>query len=258
MISNLPVTVEVDLLLVLDSVTSVLAVLTAIAAVSAAVGVRLTSIPQASRALVPFAGGVLLGVAAFGIAPELAAEIGAAAVAWMTAGAAVLWMIDRYIYPVCPACAPTHDHESCSSRLHGFAAPLIVAAAVHNIFDGLAMTTAGRGLAVGVATGLALHKVPEGLALGMMLRAAFRSPGKAMVWAVATQVAMLAAGLTPVRVNERALAPFIALVGGSFLYLGFHAVHGEWKRRGTPAFMPALTGAAGAAALQHGLRAFLR
>ncbi len=49
----------------------------------------------------------------------------------------------------------------------------------------------------------------------------------------------------------------LALAGGSFIYLGFHAIHGEW-RRGVPAFVPALTGAAGAAALQQGLRVFFR
>ena len=49
------------------------------------------------------------------------------------------------------------------------------------------------------------------------------------------QVAMIAGALF-----ELALAPFIgpiwlhillAIAGGTFLYLGFHAVHGEWKRR---------------------------
>ena len=28
-----------------------------------------------------------------------------------------------------------------------------------------------------------------------------------------------------------AAAVLLALGGGTFLYLGFHAVHGEWKRR---------------------------
>jgi energy-converting hydrogenase Eha subunit C len=54
------------------------------------------------------------------------------------------------------------------------------------------------------------------------------------------------------------LGAILSLAGGTFLYLGFHAVHIEWKRRGRPAMYPALTGAAGAAALQHGLRVLLR
>jgi hypothetical protein len=49
------------------------------------------------------------------------------------------------------------------------------------------------------------------------------------------QVAMILGAML-----EIVLAPFIgpiwlhvllAIAGGTFLYLGFHAVHGEWKRR---------------------------
>jgi hypothetical protein len=51
----------------------------------------------------------------------------------------------------------------------------------------------------------------------------------------------------------------LGLAAGWLSYLGFHAIHGEWKRRGTaPIFMPALTGAAGAAALQQGVRVLFR
>jgi len=40
------------------------------------------------------------------------------------------------------------------------------------------------------------------------------------------------------------------MAGGCFFYLGFHAVHGEWRRRKRwVAFVPGITGAAGAAAL---------
>jgi hypothetical protein len=47
----------------------------------------------------------------------------------------------------------------------------------------------------------------------------------------------------------------LAIAGGTFLFLGVHAVHSDWKRRGArPAFIPALAGAAGAALLQQGLR----
>ena len=51
----------------------------------------------------------------------------------------------------------------------------------------------------------------------------------------------------------------LAVAAGCFLYLGTHAVHEEWKRRGPlPAFVPALTGAAGAAVAQQGVHALLR
>ena len=51
----------------------------------------------------------------------------------------------------------------------------------------------------------------------------------------------------------------LGLTGGWILFLGFHALHSEWKLRGpAPAFVPALTGIAGAAVLQRGAEALLR
>ena len=48
----------------------------------------------------------------------------------------------------------------------------------------------------------------------------------------------------------------LALAGGFLFYLGFHAVHGEWKRSGArAAFAPAAAGAVGAAAIEQGVRA---
>jgi len=40
------------------------------------------------------------------------------------------------------------------------------------------------------------------------------------------------------------------LAGGSFLYLGGHAVHGELRRGGAPTLVPALTGVAGSSVLR--------
>jgi hypothetical protein len=43
----------------------------------------------------------------------------------------------------------------------------------------------------------------------------------------------------------------LAVAAGSFLYLGYHAIHSEYKRRGVmPAFVPALTGVAGSSVIR--------
>jgi hypothetical protein len=70
------------------------------------------------------------------------------------------------------------------------------------------------------------------------------------------QAPMLAGGLL-----EAIFAPFMngfwmavlaGLAAGSFLYLGFHAVHAEWKRkRAIPAFVAASAGAALAAIIER-------
>lgn len=51
----------------------------------------------------------------------------------------------------------------------------------------------------------------------------------------------------------------LGLTAGWLVYLGYHAIHEEWKRRGTAAAsISALAGAAAAAVLQRGAEALLR
>jgi len=108
-----------------------------------------------------------------------------------------------------------------------------------------------------------LHKIPEGIALGTILRAAVRSRRAALAWCLLSQGVTLlggaaALGLAPI-LGEAWIVYQLAIAGGTFFYLGFHAVHGEWRRRGAiPAFVSALTGAAGAVALQRSAEVFLR
>jgi zinc transporter ZupT len=184
--------------------------------------------------------------------------------AWIAAGFLVLLWIDRYVYALCPTCSHTHDHETCATRLHGFAAPLIVAASLHSIVDGWGVAASrdsgSEALGMAFLVGVGIHKIPEGLAFGVILRAALKSRSAAVMWAALVQCGTILGGvlewmLAPTH-EPSALSAMLAVASGSFLYLGFHAVHAEWKRRGSPAFAPALTGAAGAAVIQQGLRLF--
>lgn len=242
-----------------------LLLLTLVATLAAAAGIRLTSMPAISRKLVPFSGGLLIGICAFGIVPEVVEELEwYASLLWLLAGFLALWVIDRFVYPVCPSCSHSHDHDVCITRLHGFATPMIVAASAHSFLDGFgaaASYTAGPGTMLLFA--IAMHKIPEGLAFGIILRSAVQSPWKALAWcAIAESAMFVGGGFESLLTGQMTAAWFgvlLAVIGGSFSYLGLHAIHGEFKRRGlVPAFMPALTGAAGAVALQQGLRVFLR
>lgn len=228
---------------------------------SAVLGV--SSLIGTPRKIVPFSGGLLVGISIFGVLPELAQRYrwpGGAAM--LSTGVLLLWAVGRYLYPVCPACSHTHDHERCATALHGFALPLIVAASLHSFLDGLGVAASQQERAEGLGTAVllvvVLHKIPEGIALGIMLRAAVRSPVAALGWCILAESATFFGAVLESMVTGRFgtdwVSMALALAGGSFLYLGFHAVHGEWRRRGVPAFMPALTGAAGAAAIQQGLR----
>jgi zinc transporter ZupT len=243
-------------------------VATMAAALGAILGLSLTGLRSSARRMVGFSGGLLAGVALFGLLPEVGEEIGwAAGVTLLVAGYLALMGIDRNVYAVCPTCAHDHDHEGCASTLHGFAAPLIIAAALHAFLDGWSIATsqsaAAVGLRVSLPLALSLHKIPEGIALGAILRASTSSRGRAFGWCMAAESAtLLGAGAGVVmasRVTARWLNYPLAAAGGCLLYLGYHAVHAEWRRRRSwTAFLPGATGAAGAAVLQFAVEVLSR
>lgn len=231
-------------------------------------GVWLTGARRRARTIVPFSAGVLLGVAIFGLLPELALESGwTVSLVLFAVGYGLLAAIDRLGYPVCPTCAHDHDHSACATELHGFAVPLVIAAALHSFLDGWSIATAQfaapLGLRVAVPLAIAVHKIPEGVALGGILRVAVPARATALAWCLVAEGMTLIGGFAGVLTAPRLGADWIlyplGLTAGWVFYLGFHAVHEEWKRRGpAPAFVSALTGVAGAAVLQRGAEALFR
>jgi len=231
-------------------------------------GLWLTTAGRRTRLVVPFSAGVLLGVVFFGLLPELVEETGWRVTGLFFAGGyALLFLINRFVAPVCPTCAHDHDHRSCDTVLHGFAAPLVGAIMLHAFFDGWSVATvqfsSQRRIRLAVAMAVALHKIPEGMALGAMARASVSSRSAALFWSVFAETMTLAGGVCGLAIAPQLgtawIAYPLALAAGWLFYLGAHAVHEEWKRRGpVPAFMTALTGAAGAAALQQGVQAWFR
>ena len=122
---------------------------------------------------------------------------------------------------------------------------------------------AGMDIRVTVPLAVGLHKIPEGMALGAILWASMRSRPAAFAWCVVAESCTILGGAVGLALAPRLGTGWIlyplAVAGGCFFFLGFHAIHEEWKRRGAlPAFMPAITGAAGAAALQQGVHALFR
>src|SRR5260370_17205158 len=89
-----------------------------------ALGLWLEELPRASRKVLPWSGVVLIAIAALGVLPEVAQSYGwLRATLWVALGFAVLWLINRYVHPVCPSCAHTHDLNPCHTRLHPFPPP---------------------------------------------------------------------------------------------------------------------------------------
>lgn len=244
------------------------ALATVVGLAGAVVGLWLTGMRRRAQVVVPFSAGVLLGVALFGLVPELAVELGwTVSLALFASGYGLLLLLNRYAYPVCPTCAHDHDHNSCSSELHGFAGPLILAAALHSFLDGWSIATVQLhvplGLRVAVPIAVALHKVPEGIALGGILRASVKSRAAAMGWCLVVEGTTLLGGVLGLVMAPNLGTGWITyplgVAAGWLFYLGFHAVHEEWRRRGAAnAFLSALTGMAGAAAIQRGAEALFR
>jgi zinc transporter ZupT len=228
-----------------------------IAVGGAAIGVQLVTIPALARRLVPFGGGVLLGIATFWIMPELAGFFGwTAALFWVATGFIALWIVDNYVYAVCPSCSHVHDHHQCGVPLHGFAGPLLIVASLHAFLDGWFLPAAAQtSFGNAFAAGIALHKLPEGLALGLMVRAALKSRSKALLGCTAAEFATIAGAVLEIRFSSEFGSGWthglLAFAAGSFLYLGYHAIHGEYKRWGiATAIVPALTGIAGSSMLR--------
>jgi zinc transporter ZupT len=244
----------------LPSLYSILIFLVLLTLVGAFAGIRLAEVPSISRRVLPFSGGLLMGIAVFWILPEIAERDGwLGGCAGLIAGFSLLWLIDRYLYPVCPTCSHTHHHEDCSRTLHGFAAPLLIAAGLHSFFDGWSLAISQQkgyeGLKVAFLVGIGVHKLPEGLALGALLIAALGAEWRAMLGATAAQSMMLLGGVLAVFLADHLAmkwtVAFLSVAAGAFVYLGYHAVDSEYQQRGlATSLMPALTGAVGAAALR--------
>jgi zinc transporter ZupT len=192
---------------------------------------------------ISLAAGTLLGVTLFSILPE-----SAEALRWwelalaLGSGYAVFFLISKYVYHVCPACAASHFDEATAHRFSEIAAALIVALAVHSTMDGIALAAGqesahGAGLGVSLLVAICVHKVPEGLALGALLVGAGFRPAAVIAWVTAVEATTVLGGVIglvffPAGQGGFWLAGVLAHAGGGFIYLASHAVLGELVRHG--------------------------
>jgi zinc transporter ZupT len=169
--------------------------------------------------LVRVSGVLLIGVALFGLLPELIQEMG-----WVrtlplaAAGYGVLTVLDRRGYAVCP---------SCSQGGEKFAASLVAATGVHAFVDGWGLVAArGQGSASGaIVLAILLHKAPEGLALGAMLRASARGAMAAMALCLIAELPTIAGGAAGLWFTPPGWIEYmLSVVAGTFLFLGIHAL----------------------------------
>lgn len=211
----------------------------ALAVAGVVLGTRLAEVPRISHNVLAISGVLLIAISLFWVVPEAASHYGwGIATLWMAAGFGLLWIVDHYVHPICPACSHTHDHDGCAAPLHGFAAPLLVAIGLHSFLDGWALGISEQGsefVRLAFLVGITLHKLPEGLALGAIVRASMVSHWKSLSACVVAESMTLAGGAAGFGVAVRPQSSWagivVAAAAGVFIYLGYHAVEGELHRR---------------------------
>jgi zinc transporter ZupT len=192
--------------------------------------------------MISFAAGTLMGVTLFSIIPECYEALRLwQLMAALLSGYAVFFLISRYVFHVCPACAASHFDEATTHRFGEIAGVMIIALSVHSTMDGLALALGKEaGLAFGLDATMVLaicvHKVPEGMALAALLLAAGFRRNVAFLWVACVEATTLLGGalglwLAP-QISELWLDSLMAHVGGGFIFLAVHAVLGELLKHG--------------------------
>jgi ZIP family zinc transporter/zinc and cadmium transporter len=193
-------------------------------------------------ALISLGAGTLLGVTVFGILPESFEEL-----RWwelllaLASGYGLFYLITKYVYHVCPACAASHFDDAMAHRFSEIATAMMIALAIHCTVDGLAIaagqeahevpTEASRVVGISVVMAVCVHKVPEGLALGALLLGAGLSRRQIMLRVMAVEATTLLGGIAGKfilgTVSDFWVAAALAHAGGGFIYLAAHAILGE-------------------------------
>ncbi len=213
-----------------------------------------------SPELVAGGGGLLCGISMFWIFPEMIESSGLLfAGLLLMGGVATLWAIDHFVFAICPTCSHNHDHDHDCHRppLHGFAYPLLIFTALHSLLDGWSIRLlAGAGvISWALVVGLALHKIPEGLALGIITRKSIESTARAAAAAIGVECFTVVGAFIEPRINQAGTLRFgalwttgvLGLIGGSFLFLGYHTVHRRKDARVLTAFAVTILLVGGAA-----------
>src|SRR5258707_1162680 len=157
-------------------------------------------------ALISLGAGSLLGVTVFGILPECFQEM-----RWwglllaFGSGYGVFYLITKYVYHVCPACAASHFDEATTHRFSEIAGAMMIALAIHCTADGVALAAGheadishapgGRALNLSLVVAVCVHKVPEGLALGSLLLGAGYKGGRMLSRVAAVEATTLLGGV---------------------------------------------------------------
>jgi zinc transporter ZupT len=150
-------------------------------------------------------GGLLLGIGAFWILPELATQDGwVFSLSGVSAVLLALALINHYIYPICPFCAAgIHIHaakgstDSCRHTI-SLGWPLLVVGCIHSFFDGwtiaFSQVAPAADAYMALSWGAIIHKLPESVAIGILAARLTSNRTSAFATIALVQAAMAAGG----------------------------------------------------------------
>jgi ZIP family zinc transporter len=243
-------------------------VATAAAMVGGGIGASIKHLAHSTLCgMVSLAAGALLAVTAIHIVPEAATTISSTGLpGWpivavsTAAGLGVFFLIGKYVYYMCPACAAT-----ASERQEGYlrlGVLMIVTLALHSTMDGLAIAAgyAQHDMVLGalVLVAVSYHKVPEGLALVSVCRLAGWSRWRALLTTLAVELSTALGAFVGVRAlhgaSSLAVGVTLGFIAGSFLYtVGFATLREMLVHERGSIVAYALMGAASIIAVQAAL-----
>jgi len=208
------------------------ATLFAFAGVALGLALRKVALHRLSL-LVAAAMGTLLAVTLFDVLPGAKQFLTWPTLLFATAtGYLLLWIVGKYVYHVCPACA-VNDLEQANPQLAQTAMMLMIALGLHCTMDGLGIAFGDNLLGhpnVGLVAGISVHKIPEGLALILLLLGARIERKKAITWAPGVESMTIVGGVIGFYlVNSTStfwLGILFAHVAGGFFYMITSAIRG--------------------------------
>lgn len=178
------------------------------------------------RHLLPFSGGLLLGMSILMMAPEAFAHGPAVSVTLAFAlGFVALNVVERVLHATRPA-----PHQTWAGVI-----PVATAMAIHSMLDGwntlVAISASPAGAWAGAwafAGAMALHKLTGGFAVGAVIRAAAPKRGGAVAIAAAVELATVIGALFYIALRRLQTETWthwlLAATAGSLLYIAFHTL----------------------------------
>ena len=189
-------------------------------------------------ALISIAAGTLFATTFLNIVPEAIGAVPLVAILLaLASGYLLFYLISRFFFHVCPACAASHFDEQMASAFRSIAVLLVIALGIHCIFDGVAIALGSeleKKSGWSIFLTVTIHKFPEGLALCALLMRAGVDRTKAFISTSAVEALTLLGWVAgEFSLGGLRLGPWFYLtlvhIGGGFIYLALHAVLNESK-----------------------------